>query len=123
MLFPYKDASLPISDRVADLLSRMTVEEKIAQMHAFWLILSEDGKHRVRSDEFTWHSDEDKLQQMWHDKVMAIPPELFTFPDDLAEHTWEPRPVYSNKGESVPYWAAMRRWLADESVADMTLWE
>lgn len=64
MLFAYKDASLPIPERVADLLSRMTLEEKIAQMHAFWLILSEDGKHRVRSDEFTGHSDEDKLQQM-----------------------------------------------------------
>ena len=64
MSLPYKDASLPISDRVADLLSRMTLEEKIAQMHAFWLILSEDGKHRVRSDEFTGHSDENKLQQM-----------------------------------------------------------
>lgn len=67
--------------------------------------------------------DEDKLQQLWHDKVMAIPPELFTFPDDLAEHAWEPRPVYSSKGESVPYWAAMRRWLADESAADVSLLE
>lgn len=67
--------------------------------------------------------DEDKLQQMWHDKVMAIPPERFTFPDELAERAWEPRPVYSSKGEPVPYWIAMRQWLADESVADMTLWE
>lgn len=67
--------------------------------------------------------DEDKLQQMWHDKVMALSPELFTFPDELAGHTWEPRPVYSSQGEPVPYWIAMRQWLADESVADMTLWE
>ena len=67
--------------------------------------------------------DEGKLQQMWHDKVMAIPPELFTFPDGLAERAWEPRPVYSSKDEPVPYWIAMRRWLADESVADITLWE
>ena len=27
----YKDASLPIEERVADLLSRMTLEEKIMQ--------------------------------------------------------------------------------------------
>jgi hypothetical protein len=67
--------------------------------------------------------DEDKLQQMWHDKVMAIPPELFTFPDELVEHRWEPKPIYSSKGEPVPYWIAMRRWLADESAADVSLLE
>jgi beta-glucosidase-like glycosyl hydrolase len=64
MPLPYKDASLPISERVSDLLSRMTIEEKVAQMHAFWLILSEDGKHTVRSDEFTGHSDAEKMQKM-----------------------------------------------------------
>ena len=30
--FPYRDASLPVDQRVADLLSRMTLEEKVAQM-------------------------------------------------------------------------------------------
>ena len=29
---PYKNASLPIEQRVEDLLSRMTLEEKVAQM-------------------------------------------------------------------------------------------
>ncbi len=29
---PYRDASLPVADRVADLLSRMTLEEKVGQM-------------------------------------------------------------------------------------------
>jgi beta-glucosidase len=60
----YRDPALPVPQRVADLLGRMSLEEKVAQMHAFWLILSEDGKHRVRSDAFTGHSDEEKLQQM-----------------------------------------------------------
>lgn len=32
----YKDASLPISDRVADLLSRMTLEEKVDQLSWAW---------------------------------------------------------------------------------------
>ena len=32
----YKDASLPIERRVADLLSRMTLEEKVAQTLAVW---------------------------------------------------------------------------------------
>lgn len=46
----YQDAHRPIQERVTDLLSRMTMEEKFAQMHAYWLVLSEDGEHRERSD-------------------------------------------------------------------------
>lgn len=45
---PYKDPAQPIEARVRDLLERMSLDEKIAQMHAFWLILSEDGQHHVR---------------------------------------------------------------------------
>ncbi|HEX4780346.1 MAG TPA: glycoside hydrolase family 3 N-terminal domain-containing protein [Usitatibacter sp.] len=33
---PYKDATLPVEERVKDLLSRMTLEEKVAQMIALW---------------------------------------------------------------------------------------
>src|SRR4051812_918793 len=33
--FLYRDASLPVDQRVADLLSRMTLEEKVAQMSMF----------------------------------------------------------------------------------------
>ena len=32
---PYKNASLPVEKRVKDLLVRMTIEEKIYQLHAF----------------------------------------------------------------------------------------
>ena len=46
----YQDPQRPVAERVADLLARMTPEEKFAQMHAFWLILSPDGAHRERSD-------------------------------------------------------------------------
>jgi beta-glucosidase len=35
-LAPYKNAKLPINQRVADLLSRMTVEEKIRQLDMWW---------------------------------------------------------------------------------------
>jgi beta-glucosidase len=34
---PYKDASLPAEKRVDDLLARMTLEEKIMQLHCTWL--------------------------------------------------------------------------------------
>ena len=33
----YKDASLPINARVDDLLQRMTLEEKVAQLQAVWV--------------------------------------------------------------------------------------
>ncbi len=33
---PYRNASLPIEQRVADLLSRMTLDEKVAQLLAIW---------------------------------------------------------------------------------------
>jgi beta-glucosidase len=33
---PYKDASLPIGQRVEDLIGRMTVEEKVAQLRSTW---------------------------------------------------------------------------------------
>jgi beta-glucosidase len=32
----YRDASLPIDARVADLLARMTIEEKLAQLGSVW---------------------------------------------------------------------------------------
>jgi beta-glucosidase len=34
---PYKNAALPIADRVADLLSRMTLEEKVDQLNWGWV--------------------------------------------------------------------------------------
>ncbi|WP_336281630.1 glycoside hydrolase family 3 N-terminal domain-containing protein [Cronobacter dublinensis] len=46
----YKDPTRPVAERVADLLARMTPEEKFAQMHAYWLVLSPEGDHRERTD-------------------------------------------------------------------------
>ncbi|MBA7847541.1 glycoside hydrolase family 3 C-terminal domain-containing protein [Klebsiella sp. RHBSTW-00484] len=62
----YKDAHRPIAERVADLLSRMTTEEKFAQMHAYWLVLAENGDHRERSDmsdEFAGVSEQTSLAE------------------------------------------------------------
>lgn len=54
----YLDPAQPVAERVADLLARMTLDEKIAQLHAFWLVLSEDGEHAVRPGEaFIGRSD------------------------------------------------------------------
>ena len=48
----YKDPNAPIDARADDLLGQMTLDEKIAQMHALWLILDENGHHRFRDDRF-----------------------------------------------------------------------
>ncbi|MGL4723195.1 MAG: glycoside hydrolase family 3 N-terminal domain-containing protein [Scandinavium sp.] len=62
----YQDAQRPVADRVADLLARMTPEEKFAQMHAYWLVLSVQGDHRERSDmsdEFAGVSEQASLNE------------------------------------------------------------
>jgi beta-glucosidase-like glycosyl hydrolase len=66
MAHPYQDPVLPIPLRVADLLARMTFEEKVAQLHGFWLLLSEDGEHQVRSDDFVGRTDPDQLRTLLH---------------------------------------------------------
>ena len=60
---PYRDPARSVEERTNDLLSRMTLREKIAQMHAFWLILSEDGQHRPRMDDFTGGTDPATVQK------------------------------------------------------------
>jgi len=57
MTLPYQEPGRSVEDRASDLLARMTLEEKAAQMHALWLILSEDGEHRPREDDFTGGTD------------------------------------------------------------------
>ncbi|MDJ0039131.1 beta-glucosidase [Pantoea allii] len=62
----YKDPQRSVSERVADLLPRMTAEEKFAQMHAYWLILDEKGNHQERtdlSDTFTGVSAQNALKE------------------------------------------------------------
>ena len=63
MSHPYQDPGRPIDARASDLLARMTFEEKAAQMHALWLILSEDGRHRPRQDDFTGGTDPEVVNQ------------------------------------------------------------
>ena len=62
--FPYNDAQLTIERRVSDLLGRMTLPEKIAQMYSHWLILSPDGDHRIRTDAFCQAATTDDLREM-----------------------------------------------------------
>ena len=40
---PWRDPALPAATRVDDLLSRMTLEEKIAQLYGVWVGAADDG--------------------------------------------------------------------------------
>ena len=82
---PYLDPTLPVAARVGDLLGRMTLEEKIAQMHAFWLVLAEDGRHQVRPGEaFIGRSDPEQVQRRLKNGVGQITRPLGTRGVDAA---------------------------------------
>ena len=53
MQLHYQDPALAVDDRVGDLLGRMTVEEKIAQLGSIWAfeIVGDDGLDRGKLDE------------------------------------------------------------------------
>jgi beta-glucosidase-like glycosyl hydrolase len=48
----YRRADASTDVRAADLLARMTIDEKIAQLHAVWLKLATDGHHEWRTEDF-----------------------------------------------------------------------
>jgi beta-glucosidase len=81
----YKDPQLSIARRVSDLLGRMTLAEKIAQMYSYWLILSPDGNHRVRTDSFAQTATGENLKEMLKLGVGQITRPLGTHPVDPKE--------------------------------------
>jgi beta-xylosidase len=76
----YKDPQLSIAERVSDLLGRMNLAEKIAQMYSHWLILSPDGNHRIRTDSFAQGATTDDLKEKLKVGVGQITRPLGTHP-------------------------------------------
>ena len=83
--YPYQDPHLTVDQRVADLLGRMTFEEKIAQMQSQWLILSADGNHRTRTDPFCQPEGAADLKQMLKVGIGQITRPLGTHPVEPQE--------------------------------------
>jgi beta-glucosidase-like glycosyl hydrolase len=83
--YPYKDSKLPIAKRVSDLLGRMTLAEKIAQMYSHWLILSPDGNHKIRTDAFCQAATTEDLVKMLKLGVGQITRPLGTHPVEPKE--------------------------------------
>ena len=78
--YPYKDSQLSTAQRVSDLLRRMTLPEKIAQMYSQWLILSTDGDHRIRTDPFCQTATTDDIKAMLRLGIGQITRPLGTHP-------------------------------------------
>src|SRR6201994_599739 len=76
----YKDPQLSIVERVSDLLGRMNLPEKIAQMYSHWLILSPDGNNRIRTDSFAQGATTDDLKEKLKVGVGQITRPLGTHP-------------------------------------------
>lgn len=64
---PYRDASLPVAQRVSDLLSRMTLEEKVGQLRCTlaWNYYEIKGNKVVPSAEFVKDLTEGNIGMLW----------------------------------------------------------
>ena len=65
--------------------------------------------------------DEDKVQMLWRDRVMAIPSELFVFSE--AFEAPGPMQYPSSKSEPRPYNLVLQEMLADQEAGDYNLWQ
>lgn len=66
-ILPYRNKNLPIETRVHDLLSRMTLKEKIGQMLCTmsWDYYTIDGKNAMVSDKFVKEFDAKQMGMLW----------------------------------------------------------
>ncbi|MCC8395624.1 glycoside hydrolase family 3 C-terminal domain-containing protein [Paraburkholderia sp. MMS20-SJTR3] len=80
----YRNSAATVEERAADLLARMTLDEKIAQLHAAWLKLSADGKHKARSIDFAQSANQSTVDEILQHGLGQI-----TRP--LGTHTVEPK--------------------------------
>lgn len=82
----YKNPQRTAAQRAQDLLTRMTLPEKIAQLHGHWLVLDAQGNHRVRpGPAFLGSSDPETLKERLSLGVGHITRPLGTHSVDAAQ--------------------------------------
>ncbi|MCP3733533.1 glycoside hydrolase family 3 C-terminal domain-containing protein [Sphingomonas sp. RP10(2022)] len=99
----YRDARAPIADRVKDLLSRMTLEEKVAQMRCVW---TEKGKILDAQGNFS----PDKAAQAFPDGIGQIGRPADTFGTRRFPAQWFREPE-----ETAPLVNAMQRYFVERT--------
>jgi beta-glucosidase len=95
----YKDATLPVERRVADLLSRMTLEEKVAQTVALW-----GGKSRLTDESGNFTPE--KAATVLRDGIGQI-----TRPSDGRERKNRKR----DPRETVEFVNAIQKWVIEHT--------
>ncbi|MGR5092811.1 glycoside hydrolase family 3 N-terminal domain-containing protein [Vibrio maritimus] len=68
----YKNPNAETAERVNDLLSRMTLPEKLAQLGAQWLILDEHGDHQDRDLEMGSHESKKPIHERLNNGIGQI---------------------------------------------------
>ncbi len=95
----YKDASQPTKDRIEDLIGRMTVEEKVAQITAVW-----QDKKRFYNEDFSFNADSASV-------IMPHGIGHITRPSELAGP-----PAIGRSGlDEVNFTNAIQKWLVENT--------
>ena len=95
----YKDASQPVADRIADLIGRMTTEEKVAQITAVWA-----DKHKMETEAYDFDPT----------NAAEIIPHGIGHVTRPSERSASGEPGRSG-AEEVAYVNAIQRWLVNET--------
>ncbi|MEM9930712.1 MAG: glycoside hydrolase family 3 N-terminal domain-containing protein, partial [Bacteroidota bacterium] len=95
----YRDASQSVEARIEDLIARMTVEEKVAQVTAVW-----NDKRRMDNEDYSFNPDSAKL-------LMPHGIGHLTRPSELAGSHEAGR----SGAEQVFYINAVQKWLVEET--------
>ncbi len=100
---PFRNASLPTARRVADLLARMTLEEKIAQIITLW-----DNKVEIQNPDHSFSATR-ASQRIPHGLGMLARPSDLTGPTSPRSNP--PRSI----ADSVEYVRLMQDWAINET--------
>lgn len=99
----YWNAALPTEQRVADLVARMTLEEKVAQIITIW-----NDKAQIQNDDFTFNPDK-ASEKYPHGLGFYARPSDIKGPGSPREN--RPRSIE----DSIAYVNAMQRWARERT--------
>lgn len=98
----YRDAKAPVAARVRDLLGRMTLEEKAAQVRSLWM-----GKRLILDGDLF---SPDKAAKVLPDGIGQI-----GMPHDTMGSARMPKTIWANQGEAVAFVNGVQRYLTEKT--------